>query len=217
MDLQISLTAARRRAELALEHRLIPAVDQLVRLQAVTLREAGVAYVALVRFLPGVNPQVALQLVGVGAGVRAVRTLVRPFSRVRPDVPLQLAQLHRTVVALGTFVRLLERVPVADVPHQLAGRGKCRVALLALVRAHACVRVDVVLQRRDRLEATVADVALVRPFLRVRLHVARQQVALRARVVAVVAHQLRLHHRVMALLLRRQSEQLAALRTVIVL
>jgi hypothetical protein len=56
-----------------------------------------------------------------------------------------------------------------------------------------CMSVDVVLQRGQRLEAALADGALVRPLLRVRLHVPRQEVPLGRRVVAVVAH-VRLGH-----------------------
>ena len=53
--------------------------------------------------------------------------------------------------------------------------------------------VDVVLERRESLEAPLADGALVRPLLRVGLQVTREQVPLRRRVVAVVAH-VRLSH-----------------------
>lgn len=58
----------------------------------------------------------------------------------------------------------------------------------------ARVGVYVVLQGGDGLEAALADAALVRPLLRVRLHVPGQQVALVADVVAVVAH-VRLRYR----------------------
>ena len=55
------------------------------------------------------------------------------------------------------------------------------------------MRVDVVLEGGEGLEAPLADGALVRPLLAVGLHVAGEQVALRGRVVAVVAH-VRLNH-----------------------
>ncbi len=78
----------------------------------------------------------------------------------------EFAQLDTRVVTLGALVRLLERVSVAYVAHQFTGSGEGGVALLALLRPHAGVRVDVVLQRRDRLEAAIADRAFVRAFLR---------------------------------------------------
>ena len=48
--------------------------------------------------------------------------------------------------------------------------------------------VDVVLKGSQRFESSLADRTLVRPLLGVRLHVPRQEVALRRRVVAVVTH-----------------------------
>ena len=50
------------------------------------------------------------------------------------------------------------------------------------------MRVDMVLQRRQSLEPSLADRALVGPLFRVGLHVPREPVALGGGVVAVVAH-----------------------------
>lgn len=113
-------------------------------------------HVTLVRFLASVYPQVTLQLERVRAGVGAVRALVRTLASVGPHVTLELAQLDRGVVALGALVRLLERVPVADVARQLARGRERRLAVAALVRLGARVGVDVVVQRRQRLEPALA-------------------------------------------------------------
>lgn len=66
--------------------------------------------------------------------------------------------------------------------------------LPASVRFDAGMRVDVILQRRQRLETPLADAALVRPFLGVRFHVARQQISFWTSVIAVVAHVRLRHH-----------------------
>lgn len=59
--------------------------------------------------------------------------------------------------------------------------GEGAVAVFADVRLDTIVHIDVVLQGRDGLEAALADVAFVRPLLRVRLHMAQQQIpAIRA-------------------------------------
>ena len=78
---------------------------------------------------------------------------------------LEFTELHACIVTFRTFVRLLERVSVPNVPYEFPGCSERGVALLALLRTHARVGVDVVLQRRHCLEASVAYVALVRPFL----------------------------------------------------
>ena len=134
------------------------------------------ADVTLVGLLARVDAQVALQFERVGAGVGAVRALVGPLARVAPHVALQFAQLDRRVVALGAPVWFLVRVPVAHMAYQFSRSGERTVAVLAPVRFSARVGVDVVLQRRQRLEAPVAHAALVRTLLRVALHVPRQQV-----------------------------------------
>ena len=73
-------------------------------------------------------------------------------------------------------------------PNQLSRRGEISITELAAMRLGAGVRVDVVLQGGQRLEAPLAHGALVRALLAVRLHVAREEVPLGRRVVAVVAH-----------------------------
>lgn len=80
-----------------------------------------------------------------------------------PDVTLQFAQFHAGVVALGTLVRLLVSVLVANMPHQLSGRRESGVAVLARMRLCSGVSVDVIGEAGHRLEAALADVALVRP------------------------------------------------------
>ena len=98
---QVRLPATRGGAELALEDRLVPRVDEAVGLQRVALREPRVADVALVGLLPSVDAQVPLQLERVWRRVGAMRTLVRPLPRVAPHVPLQLGQFYTAVIALG--------------------------------------------------------------------------------------------------------------------
>ena len=62
---------------------------------------------------------------------------------------------------------------------------------LAVLRSHSCVSVHMVLQRRNGLEHTRADGALVWSLLGVSLQMSCQQVALGTGVVAVATHQVR--------------------------
>lgn len=71
---------------------------------------------------------------------------------------------------------------------EFPARGERRLALLALMRSSACVGVDVILQRGQRLKASLAHRALVRSVFRVTFHVPTEQVALRRRVIAEAAH-----------------------------
>lgn len=151
-------------------------------LERIRLREPCMADITFVRFLTGVNAQMALQFERVGRCVRTVRTLERPFARVTAEVALQLAQLHTGVIAFGAFVRFLVGVLVADVAHHFAGRRETTVAMLALVRLRAGVRVDMILERCPCLEAVIADGALVRTILGMDSHVPGQQVAFGHRV-----------------------------------
>lgn len=95
-------------------------MGELVGLQAVALREARTADLALVGLLPRVDPQMPLQFERVGTGVGAMGTLVGPLPRMAPDVALQFRKFHARVVAFRALVRLLVRVSVAHVPHQLS-------------------------------------------------------------------------------------------------
>ena len=104
---------------------------------------------------------------------------------------LQLAEFHAGVVTLRALVRFLKCVAVSDVAHQLARCGERGITLFALVGPSACVCVHVVRQRCKSFEPTVADITFMRPVFRVRFHMSGQQIALRARVVAVGACQLR--------------------------
>jgi len=61
---------------------------------------------------------------------------------------------------------------------------------LAVLRSHSCVRIDVVLQRRDGLEHTRADVTLVWSLFRMCLQMSGEQVALGTSIVAVTTHQM---------------------------
>lgn len=61
---------------------------------------------------------------------------------------------------------------------------------LAVLRSHSCVRIDVVLQRRDCLEHTRADVTLVWSLFRMCLEMSGEQVALGTSIVTVTTHQM---------------------------
>ena len=84
-------------------------------------------------------------------------------------------------------MRFLVRVTISNVSDQFAGGGERRIAVLAGVRLNAGVGIYMVVQRGHRLEAALADAALVRALLTVRFHVSGQQVTLVACVAAVVA------------------------------
>lgn len=157
-------------------------------LQRVALRESSMTNVAFVRLFARVNSQVTLQFVRVRTGVGTMRALIRSLASVAAHMTLQLGQLDASVVTLTATMRLFVRVPIAHVTDELAGRSECRFAIFTLMRSNAGVRVDVILKRRDRLEATLANATLVRALFAVRLHVTRQQIAFTARVIAVVAH-----------------------------
>jgi len=162
VNAQVSLSAACRRTEIALIDRLVHhAMDELVGLQRVGLRESRLADVALVLLLARVDHHVPLQLEHVLRGVGAVRALIRSLARMAGHVATQLGQLHAGVAALRALVRLLLGVLVARVPDQLAACGKGAIAGLALVRLLAQVRVHVVLQSHVRSEGSLADGTLI--------------------------------------------------------
>ena len=85
---QISLPSARGGTEVALEHGLVPGMDQAVGLQGVALGEPGVTDVALVGLLARVDAEVPLKLERVRTCISAVRALIGPFTRVTTHVTL---------------------------------------------------------------------------------------------------------------------------------
>lgn len=158
---------------LTLKHRFHRhVVNEFVHVEGVGLCEAHVADVTLVRLFTSVGADVALQLEGICRSVRAVGALVWAFSRVAAYVAPQFGQLHRSVATLLALMGLFMRVSVLDVAHKLPGRSKRFLAVLAHEWFNAVVEVLMVPQRGHSLEATLANVALVRPMTGVGLHVA---------------------------------------------
>ena len=80
-------------------------------------------------------------------------------------------------------------VPVSHMSHQLTARGEAGLAVLALMRLGPCVRINVVQEAGLGLEASLTHGALVRPVIRVRLHVSAQQIPLRRAVVTIVTRE----------------------------
>lgn len=97
------------------------------------------------------------QLERVWRSVSAVGTLVRPLTRMTTNVSFQLTQLDRGVVTLCAFVGTLECVTVADMSHQLPGRGELAFTELAVMRFVTRMSIDVILKSWLGLEPSFAN------------------------------------------------------------
>lgn len=106
---QVVTPAEARIAPVAVE-RLLPVVDQHVRLQLVRVAEPGVAEFTRVRSLAGVHAQVAPQVGDLHELSVAVAAVVRLLARVQSHVGLQVMVARKPLVALWALEGLLPRV-----------------------------------------------------------------------------------------------------------
>ncbi len=130
------------------------------------LCKSRVANVAFVGFFTGMDSNVALQLGRVGAGVRAMVTIIRSLSGMLSHMPPKLGQLDAPIITFRASVRLLLGVLVLDMADQLSRGRKFGRTVFALVRFAPGVRPDMVLERGQFLEASLAKWTLVRSIIR---------------------------------------------------
>lgn len=116
----------------------------------------------------------SLQLIGISASITAQTALERTLSSVGANVALQLANLYTGIVTHGALEWFLMSVLVASVSHQLSTGDEGHVTVSALMWSGACVGVEVVPQQRHSPEGSSTKMALMRPLIRVALHVTVQ-------------------------------------------
>lgn len=145
-----------------------------MHLHGTTLCESGMTNVALIRLLTRMCPHVSFKLVCISARITAQTTLKRSFSCMGTDVSFQLTNLHTRIVTHRALEWLLMCMFVATVTHQFSTGHKSHVTISAFMGTSSCVCVEVVSEQSNRSKGSSTQVAFVRSFICVALHVTVQ-------------------------------------------